>query len=138
MQKGAPDLPPRRGQGAKPIGRASRYAFTRGQRLLAGEQYRRVFARGKRSADRLFAVIGLPNQHDRPRLGLAISKKAARDAVARNRLKRVAREAFRQLDTLQPFDLVVTARPGAARATNSELHSSLTGHFLKLAGPDKG
>lgn len=47
-------------------------------------------------------------QQRESRLGLVIAKKLARRAVQRNLLKRLAREAFRQIrERLPPFDLVL-------------------------------
>ena len=40
-------------------------------------------------------VLATPNQLQHPRLGLAISRKVARSAVGRNRIKRVVRESYR-------------------------------------------
>jgi ribonuclease P protein component len=66
------------------------------------------------------------------RLGLAISKRVAPRAVDRNRLKRLARESFRQLE-LAPLDFVVMARKDAAGAANPILLSSLDQHFIRLS-----
>lgn len=55
------------------------------------------------------------------RLGLAISRRASRSAVVRNRLKRLAREAFRrQQDSLTGLDIVVSVnQPISASAQQS-------------------
>lgn len=66
------------------------------------------------------------------RLGLAVSKRAAKRAVDRSRLKRLAREAFRARTDCAPRDFVVIARPAAAAATNAELRASLDRHFDRL------
>ena len=68
-------------------------------------------------------------------MGLAISKKAAKLAVARNRLKRIARETFRQLNDLPPWDFVVMARGQAMLRPNDKLRQSLRNHFLTIAAP---
>ena len=59
-----------------------------------------------------------PNGLDRPRLGLSIGKRVG-NAVARNRVKRRIREAFRLLKPTLPagLDLVVGARPHAPMPT---------------------
>lgn len=76
------------------------------------------------------------------RLGLAVSKRAARRAVDRSRIKRVVRESFRTAGDLPGCDVVVIARPAAAGATNAELFASLTRHFARirtrLGGSDDG
>lgn len=63
---------------------------------------------------------------DQPRLGLAISKKHARRAVDRNRIKRIAREAFRvRRRSLAAVDIVVLSRAGIAAADSRELRLEL-------------
>lgn len=107
-------------------------AFTRAQRLTSGDEFSRVFAGAERSSDRFFTVLAQINDKNRARLGLAISRRAARRAVDRNRLKRIARESFRQLE-LAPADFIVMARRDAVGAGNPSLRSSLDRHFTRLS-----
>ena len=106
-------------------------AFTRAQRLTASAEFSRVFNGAERSADRFFTVLARPNEQNTARLGLAISRRIAARAVDRNRLRRLAREAFRHLD-LVPLDYVVMARKDAVNATNPVLRASLEQHFSRL------
>ncbi|MBE9563459.1 MAG: ribonuclease P protein component, partial [Proteobacteria bacterium] len=66
------------------------------------------------------------------RLGLAITKKRIKLAVARNRLKRLIRESFRQ-QQIASLDYVVLAKNDANQANNSILLNSLTKHWHKLS-----
>jgi ribonuclease P protein component len=101
-------------------------------RLPDEAAYSRVFAGASRSRDRLFTVLSRRNASDVARLGLAISKKHCRRATARNRLKRIARESFRQhLETLAGLDVVVLAQSGTADADNQALFDSLAKHWHK-------
>lgn len=101
-------------------------SLPRRTRLSRPEEYARVFASNERAADRYFTVLARPNDLAHPRLGLAISRKAAGTAVARNRLKRIVREHFRHVQHETPaVDVVVSARPGAAEAPSAELRDSL-------------
>lgn len=94
--------------------------------MATQHEFNEVFRRASRSADDRFTVLGCSNESGHARLGLAISRKSARRATDRNRLKRLAREVFRHHQAaLAGFDLVVMARPGAVAATNPELRASL-------------
>jgi len=106
--------------------------FPRERRLRTSKEFGRVFADPVRSSDRFFTILARPNDVGTARLGLAISRRAAKRAVDRNRLKRIARESFRQ-KALPAWDFVVTARPAAAAAPSAALHASLDSLFAKLA-----
>ena len=83
----------------------------------------------------MFTVLYRPNGNSEPRLGLAISKKQCRLATARNRLKRIVRESFRQSrETLGGVDVVVMAQRSAATAPNRELFDSLERHWRRCGG----
>jgi len=85
-------------------------------RLLGRGEFLAVQERGAQLAGGAYAVLGLPSPLGRPRLGVTVSSKVA-NAVARNRIKRWVREAYREAaGDLPPFDLVVIARRGAAEA----------------------
>jgi ribonuclease P protein component len=77
-------------------------------------------------------VLAKLNQQPNARLGLAISRRVAARAVDRNRLRRLAREAFRQLE-LAPLDYVVMAKKDAVAAPNPEVRESLERHFSRLS-----
>ncbi len=107
--------------------------FTRDQRLLNGRQFDRVFRKNTRSRDQFFIVLARPNQLPYARLGLAISRKAAGDAVPRNRLKRLIRESFRRLPEDYPgLDFVIMAKNGAASHANDTLLKSLDKHWARV------
>jgi ribonuclease P protein component len=76
-------------------------------------------------------VLARPNAQDCARLGLTISRRAAKKAVDRNKLKRLARESFR-MQQLPNWDFVVMAKPGAAAAASALLRQSLDQHFERL------
>jgi ribonuclease P protein component len=92
-----------------------------------------VFAEPARSSDRFFTVLARPNGGVQARLGLTVSRRAAKRAVDRNRIKRIARESFRHQAALPPWDFVVLARPGADRAERRQLRASLDRHFEQLS-----
>ena len=102
-------------------------------RLLKASEFNRVFDKAVRSSDQYFTVLARQNDIGSPRLGLAISKKRAKLAVTRNRLKRIIRESFR-LNQHELFcaDYVVLAGQRATSANNCRLIQSLEQHWQKL------
>nr|WP_242469397.1 ribonuclease P protein component [Rhabdochromatium marinum] len=110
--------------------------------MLNSSEFARVFARGVRSADAYFVVIGVVDTRrndidmQQSRLGLAISRKVAPRAVDRNRIKRIVRESFRLAQaqwTDRHIDFVVMARRATASTGNHALFHSLQRHWLRLS-----
>lgn len=106
--------------------------FPRQHRLRSKVEFDRVFERNARSSDAYFSVLARPNEIGHARLGLAISKKAAADAVDRNRLKRMIREHFRLSVALPALDFVVSARSAAVLQSPTALRASLALHWQKV------
>lgn len=73
-----------------------------------------MFAENQRARTDAYLVMARPNQSGHPRLGLVVGKRILPRAVDRNRVKRCARESFRQrFAELPACDFVVRllARP---------------------------
>ena len=91
-----------------------------------------MFEKAHRSRDAWFTVLCRSNDLEYARLGLAISKKQCKKAVARNRLKRIVRESFRQHQAgLEGLDIVVMNRAPASDAENTALRESLEKHWQR-------
>ena len=111
----------------------NQFGFGRELRLTRPAEFQSVFARARRSADRLFTVLYRDSGRSTARIGFALAKKRIPAAVARNRVRRIARESFRHhRDTLGGLDIIILGQPAAAKAGNSELFASLTQHWRKL------
>ncbi|MCC6715589.1 MAG: ribonuclease P protein component, partial [Gammaproteobacteria bacterium] len=83
--------------------------FSRASRLLQAGEFSNVFAARQRLQSGPLQVYIAANGRTRARLGLAVSRRACRTAAGRNRLKRLAREAFRrQQHSLAGLDIVVS------------------------------
>ncbi len=101
-------------------------------RLLKASEFKHVFDDAGRSRDRYFTVLARSSGRNYPRLGLAISKKNAKLAVSRNRIKRIIRESFRQSTDIANVDFVVMTSPQGEKASNQTLFNSLKQHWHQL------
>lgn len=103
-----------------------RQLFPRSARLRARRQFLSVQARGVRAHGRLLVAIAAAGAPGGPRLGVTASKKVG-NSVARNRAKRLIREAFRRLRFELPpwLDLVVVARGAIVGAAASAVVEDL-------------
>ena len=89
--------------------------------------------RGTKIADAFFTLSVLANGENYPRLGLSIATRTFGSAVARNRIKRLARESFRlNQHSLPPVDVTVSAREAARQANSSDLRASLDKHWKSI------
>jgi ribonuclease P protein component len=86
--------------------------FPAALRVKRGEDFDRAYAARRRRDFGAIVVYACPNGLPVTRLGLSVSRKVG-GAVARNRVKRLVREAFRTSAAALPpgLDLVVVARP---------------------------
>ncbi len=101
-------------------------------RLLKAGEFKRVFNRPVKSSDKHFTILARHNTFEYPRLGLAISKRNAKLAVTRNRIKRIVRESFRQAALENNIDVVVMITNAGARSDNRTLSFSLQKHWQTL------
>lgn len=112
--------------------RARPASFPKTARLCQRAEFSVVFDAGRRVAVPALAMHWIPATQ--PRLGIAVSRKVDPNAVGRNRIKRVLRDAFRNCRTqLLPADYVVVARTSASTLDNASLRKALL-EALQRAG----
>jgi len=116
-------------------------AFQKRHRLLKPKDFQRIFDQvdckqgGSHFTflSRLRDPDNLSNSH---RLGLIISKRNVPKAVDRNYIKRVVRESFRHnvltQHQIQPFDVIVLAKPSSKHCESKDIHQALNHQWLKL------
>lgn len=86
--------------------------FTRAFRLRHNREFQHVFSRSHRRESGPLLVYGAPNDLAHPRIGLSVGRRVG-GAIARNKVKRRLREAFRRVkvDLNAAFDFVIVVRP---------------------------
>jgi len=91
-------------------------AFPKNRRLTSNRQFKAVLDRGRRAGNRVLTLYAVPNDLGYPRLGVSVGKTSG-NAVVRNRLKRLLREAFRlsQNRVPQGYDYVLMVAPALSR-----------------------
>jgi ribonuclease P protein component len=85
--------------------------FPRAARLRSGEDFKRGLTARRRASGRWFTATIAANQSGRARLGIVIGRRVLPQATARNRIKRVTRERFReQAARLGAVDVIIRLR----------------------------
>lgn len=106
----------------------------RQNRLMKKEDFNKVYRYGKSIANRQFVLYYLlKHQQEDFRLGISVSKKVG-NAVVRNRLRRLVKEAVRQhgSEIVGEYDFIVIVRKPAVGLDFSTLQQSIL-HVLRKA-----
>jgi ribonuclease P protein component len=97
------------------LNESGKYPFSRLRRLDGSHAYAAVFAYRCSVSGQWFQVYAKPAGEGLARLGVVVSKRIMKRAVARNYYKRLAREVFRhECATVSGVDFVVRPRAPVA------------------------
>jgi ribonuclease P protein component len=126
-----------------------RSSLPKSKRLVRNGQFKDVLDRGLRVSDEVLTLYMAKNDCGHPRLGVSVGKIWG-NAVVRNRLKRLLREAFRQSQDQIPADfdyvlmisrnLVKSDKSGSKEAvrqlTFEQVRASLLALVNRASGPN--
>ena len=103
-------------------------------RLRRPDDFRRVRSEGRSWAHPLFILSQLPNEGTHTRVGLSASRRVG-NAVARNRARRLLREAMRRWyhRVAGGWDIVLVARSTLLETQEPQVEAAL-GTMLERAG----
>jgi ribonuclease P protein component len=97
------------------------FSFPKKKRLISNRQFKSVLDNGRRFINGVLLLYMAENDCEYSRLGVSVGKSRG-NAVVRNRLKRLMREAFRQNQHQVPagFDYVLMISPRWPKKSNVE------------------
>lgn len=100
--------------------------FKSSNRLKSKQDFDVVFRKGKRISHKYLSIIYVSNRFSQPRLGIVVKKIYFKQAVVRNKLRRVVRESFRHhKDRLKGLDIIVLLRSECIPLDNKTLRSDI-------------
>lgn len=100
-----------------------RESFRKKQRLLNSTEFQAVFKTARlKVSSRTLLVLATENQLPYARIGLVVGKRHVKLAAQRNRVKRIIRESFRQMQhDLVGMDIIVLIRAGGLSEQDNTL-----------------
>ena len=109
-------------------------AFGKADRIKKRSEITRIFRRGRSASDDKIRIRVLANSIGRRRMAVVVSRRHG-NAVRRNRIKRLCREAFRtcRADLPDSYDYILQPQVGAELNIESIRQSlrNLTGRAIK-------
>ncbi len=103
-------------------------------RLRSSQKIGTIFKRGKYSHGKLLLLKYLPNDANSIRVAISVSTKLFKQAIRRNRIKRLVREAIKpHLTDLPKMDILIIVKASVSASTPlSEIKADLDNLLLRL------
>ena len=100
--------------------------------LKKNKDFQSVYRNGKSFANKCLVMYIIPNELNKNRLGISVSKKVG-NSVVRHRVTRLIRESYRLHEAVfnSGLDIVIVARANAASVGYEEIENALL-HLGKL------
>ncbi|MFH2007284.1 MAG: ribonuclease P protein component [bacterium] len=112
-------------------------SWPKSRRLRKRWEYLAVQQSGQRRVTSDLVILWRATRRTVSRLGVTVSRKVAKQATQRNRIKRLIREVWRTLPVSDqpPLDVAVIARPRAVKATYQAIRRQLEVFWKQVGHP---
>jgi len=117
------------------VSESGKYSFSRTRRLDGSSSYAAVFAYKCSVSGRWFQVYSKPAVAGEARLGVVVSKRVMKLAVARNYYKRLARDVFRhECAGMSGIEIVIRPRAPITSTESSACRAELCDLIRRSVG----
>ena len=112
---------------------SNNFSYPPSRRLKKPADFKRVYQNKQWGGTQHFTYNVRACASGQTKFGVTVSKKVSKNAVDRNRIKRQIKEFLRlHQHQLNSAELVVTAKPGCAKADDQQRYSSLEQLWEKI------
>jgi len=101
--------------------------FARFFRLTKEKDFDKIFNEGKKKYTKTIGILYLPNNLKNNRYGIIVSKKIAKKATTRNKIKRIIRSSLKKQEIFlkNGNDIIILAKPQSIDAKNDEIEENI-------------
>lgn len=112
--------------------------FSKKERLLKSKDFSKIYTKGRKVSVEGAAVCSLANSLEHNRLGFSVSSRNFKLASARNKIRRLFKEAYRRNkgSVRHGFDLILVVKRGFDKNSPYKDAESLFKELIKKAGLD--